>query len=93
LIYTNHSSQYPFREKVFLPGLNTYPSGSNGQQRDIQKSFVTSTLEIPQWNFNLLILIPFHHISVATSLFVTTVLDKKLTLTGVVQKSGSVNVY
>ncbi|MBR6907419.1 hypothetical protein IKN40_02730 [bacterium] len=77
---------------MFCPGLNTYHSGSNSQQRVIQKSFVTSALVIPQWNFNLFMLIPFHQMSVEMSIFVIFCFDTNHILTGVVQKLGSVNV-
>ena len=70
-----------------------YHSGSKGQQRNTQKSLVTSTFEIPQWNFNLLIFIQFQPISVVISLFVILVFEINHTLTGVVQKLGSVKVY
>ena len=53
----NPSSDCPFSEKVFVQGLNTYPSGSKGQQRETQKSLVTSTFEILQWNLSLLMFI------------------------------------
>jgi hypothetical protein len=42
------SSEDHLSENVFLPGLKTYHSGSKGQQRVIQKSFVTSAFVIHQ---------------------------------------------
>jgi hypothetical protein len=91
LIYVNHSSQ-SLSENWFFHVLKTYPSGSNNQQRVIQKSFVTSALVIHQWNFSLLIFIPIHPMSVVMSLFVIFVFDTNQILTGVIQKLGSVNV-
>jgi hypothetical protein len=72
--------------------LKIYPSGSNNQQRVIQKSFVTSALVIHPWNFSLLMLIPIHPISVVISLLEIFVFDTNQILTGVIQKLGSVNV-
>jgi hypothetical protein len=91
LIYVNHSSQ-SLSENWFFHVLKTYPSGSNNQQRVIQKSFVTSALIIQPWNFNLFMLTPFHHISVEISVFDIFIFEVNPILTGVVQKLGSVKV-